>query len=739
LSVAAVNTASSTVVSGQAEAVAELVERLQKRGVYARRINVDYASHHAQMDPLLPDLEAGFANLTPTRARIPLYSTVTGQVLEGPELDGGYWCRNLREPVRFDRALQRLLDDGHTVFVEVSAHPVLAMPLTDACTAQGGVVVGSLARNRGDRAQLLRNAGLLHVHGHQLDWDRLLPQDGGSVAELPTYPFQRERYWLEVRRPTGDARSIGLEVSEHPWLGAVTATASDEGYLFTGRLSLADQSWLAEHAVFGTVLVPGTGLLELALTAAHHIGADRVAELTLLEPLVLTEDTPVRLQVVVGAETGDGQREITIYSRPENAPGDTPWRRHATGRLAETTDSDIPQAFVELDRWPVAGAEQVELEGFYEAFAARGLGYGPAFQGLVELWRKDNTAYGRVRLPEGLTTEGFGIHPALLDAALHTLIGARHEEDGKHEQFVYLPFEWTDVELFTTNTTELQVHIELDDTQTNARVRVTDPDGRPVLQAQGLAIREATPEQVRAGESVDHLYRVEFRTPRLLQEEATPAAGTWVLGDNAGLSSILEADHVADVDALLAHLEDGRKAPARLAVDTTTAGAAGTPAGGDEDISGAAQELTASALRTLQRLLNEPRLEATELVWITRSAVGADDDVRDLAHAPLWGLLRAARSEHPERVIRLIDLGNSSADEALLPRAIAVVDEPEIAIRDGEIRTARLVRITRARMAPASMSGQSPAHTTDDHSAEAEKQLPVAAPLSPEGTVLVTG
>ncbi|WP_346074586.1 polyketide synthase dehydratase domain-containing protein, partial [Streptomyces thermogriseus] len=214
------------------------------------------------------------------------------------------------------------------------------------------------------------------------------------------------------------------------------------------------------HAVFGTVLVPGTGLLELALTAAHHVGADRVAELTLLEPLVLTEDTPVRLQVVVGAETADGQREITIYSRPENAPGDTPWRRHATGELGRA-EPIAGEAFAELARWPVAGAEQVELDGFYEAFSARGIDYGPAFQGLVELWRKDNTAYGRVRLPEGLTTDGFGIHPALLDAALHTLIGARHEEDGKHEQPVYLPFEWTDVELFTTNTTELQVHIEL--------------------------------------------------------------------------------------------------------------------------------------------------------------------------------------------------------------------------------------------------------------------------------------
>ncbi|WP_328587129.1 polyketide synthase dehydratase domain-containing protein, partial [Streptomyces sp. F-3] len=285
-------------------------------------------------------------------------------------------------------------------------------------------------------------------------------------------------------------RALGLRASEHPWLGAVTATADDEGYLFTGRLSLADQPWLAEHAVFGTVLVPGTGLLELALTAAHHVGADRVAELTLLEPLVLTEDTPVRLQVVVGAETGENRRPIAIYSRPEDAAEDAPWRRHATGELGRA-EPIAGEAFAELARWPVAGAEQVELDGFYEAFAARGLDYGPAFQGLVELWRKDNTAYGRVRLPEGLTTDGFGIHPALLDAALHTLVSVQEDEntlDGN----VLLPFEWTGAELLAVGAAELRVRVDLDEASRTVRVVVTDQDGRPVARAEGLQLREVT-------------------------------------------------------------------------------------------------------------------------------------------------------------------------------------------------------------------------------------------------------
>ncbi|MEU6161588.1 type I polyketide synthase, partial [Streptomyces sp. NPDC047130] len=255
LSVAAVNTPGSTIVSGEAEAVVRLVDRLGEQGVYARKINVDYASHNAQMDPLLPGLSEQYAGLVPGRATMPLYSTVTGDVASGMELDGDYWCRNLRQPVRFDRALAKLLDDGHTVFVEMSAHPVLAMPLTDAGAERGGIVVGSLSRRDGGPAQLLRNLGLLHVQGYDLDWDKVLGAGTGELVALPTYAFQREHFWIETAKPSGDVRTVGLEVSDHPWLGAALGLADGEGHLLTGRLSLTDQPWLGEHAAFGTVLV----------------------------------------------------------------------------------------------------------------------------------------------------------------------------------------------------------------------------------------------------------------------------------------------------------------------------------------------------------------------------------------------------------------------------------------------------------------------------------------------------
>ncbi|MGW5348842.1 polyketide synthase dehydratase domain-containing protein, partial [Streptomyces sp. NPDC004050] len=518
-----------------------------------------------------------------------------------------------------------------------------------------------------------------HVQGHTLDWDRVLGTTATNLADLPTYPFQREHYWMDTPK-SGDARGVGLDVSDHPWLGAVTALADGEGHLFTGRVSLAEHPWLAGHAAFGSVLVPGTGLLELVLTAADHVGAAGVAELVLTEPLLVGADEDVRLQVAVSAHDATGRRHVSVYSRPEGSDGE--WRRHATGELLEeaSAESDA-EAFAELVQWPVAGAERVDLDGFYEGFRSRGLDYGPAFQGLTELWRQGDTAYGLVRLPEGLKADEFGVHPALLDAALHTLMGVRDEEA---RQRVFMPFEWTGVELHAAGATEFRVRIHVTSgTDDHLALTVADHTGRPVLRARGLAIREASAEQVRAGERAEHLYRVEFRPARTTPAEAEPVGGTWSLDGDAALAAAPGAQVFPDPDALLTHLSEAADAPDRILIDATGPAAAV-----------GARTLTTGALHTLQRLLAEPRLEPTQLVWLTRSAVDAGDGVvTDTARAGLWGLIRAARAEHAERVIRLIDLGTEDAsDTTALAQALTLADEPEIAVRRGEVRVARLVR-----------------------------------------------
>ncbi|WP_344646379.1 SDR family NAD(P)-dependent oxidoreductase, partial [Streptomyces durmitorensis] len=686
LSIAAVNTATSTVVSGEAAALDQLVAELQGRDVYARKVNVDYASHHAHMDPLLPGLEAGFTNITPTRTDTAFYSTVTGDLTEGTDLDGGYWCRNLRKTVRFDQALTRLLDDHHTTYIEISAHPVLSMPLTNAAAEHDGIVIGTLTRNHGSLAQLLRNLSLLHVQGHPTPWEQILPTTSPtSQVLLPTYAFQHEHFWTDPTHTPQDTTSLGLNASAHPWLGAATALANGEGHLLTGRLSPAQHPWLTDHTVYNTPLLPGTGLLELAWTAATETGAARVEELTLAEPLVLPEpgdnNGHIRLQVTVGAPDDSGRCEVAVYSQQED--GQETWTCHATGVLGGGSDEDGSDAAASgatsaLAQWPVPGAERMDLDGLYDRLAGQGLGYGPAFQGLRELWRKDGAGYGLVRLPEEVGTGEFGVHPALLDAALHTLTALRSTEEA-----VILPFEWSGAELRSTGPRELRVRVELDDAQTSARVLAADPAGNVVVSGT-LALREATREQIRSSRSARHLYRVTFTPARALRE--VPHDDLWVLGGTGDLARALGAEAFPDLAAALAGLGEDELPPARIVVDATGAASGGAVADAES-----VRQAAATVLTQVQDVVAEPRLSGTEVVWATRGAVG--EAAYDLTHAPVWGVVRAARAEYTERSLRLVDLDAGVADAELLEQAVAVEGEPEIVLRDGHVLVARLARV----------------------------------------------
>ncbi len=699
LSLAVVNTPSSTVVSGPSEAVERWVQRLGEEGVFSRLVNVDYASHSAEMDPILSELASALSDLAPQAGQVPMVSTVTGARCEGTALDGTYWCRNLRQTVRLDLALKELIGDRHGVFVEASAHPVLAMPLSTAGGECAGVVVGSLRREAGGMSELLRNLGVLHCHGFVVDWEKVLGgRTGSRLVALPTYAFQRQRYWLEAQRASGDVSTMGQSSAEHPLLGAATALADSERFLLTGRLSATEPGWLGDHAVFGTVLVPGTGLLELGFAAARAVGATTVSELMLVAPLVLPDDGAVRVQVQVEApEAGeDGRRALSIFGRLEEAPEGTAWTLHAQGMLSAAEATASVSDAAGLESWPPVGGTAIDLTGLYSTLQAHGFGYGPAFQGLREAWRVGDAVYGRAVLPEALSesAEAYGVHPALLDAALHVLGlvdgGVARGSAGS----LLLPFEWTQVSLLATGARELRVRASVErsgDGEAFADLQLADGSGRAVARVGGLRLREASEAQIRdaARSEVQHLYRLDWRPVGLSAAGPEALSTILIVGGDGQLARRLGLDWVDSAAAALARLEQGEAVPGRVVFDHSLA-----TASSDGSFLSATHAGAERALSELQLILSDARLTETSVTWLTSGAVatGPEEGVAGLSGAPLWGLVRSARAEHPDRQLQLLDVDAPPAEAALLAQLVSTAAEPELALRHGAVMAPRLAR-----------------------------------------------
>ncbi|HEX6239276.1 MAG TPA: type I polyketide synthase, partial [Polyangiales bacterium] len=569
LAIAAVNSDSSTVVSGDAPAIDLLLQQLQHKSLFCRKVKVDYASHSQHMDELLPDLRQALADITPREGDVPLYSTVRDERITGPQLDADYWCQNLRDTVRLDRAIQRLREDGFRVFLEVSPHPALTITLASANNTHDAILASSLQRELGHLAQLTRALAELHVHGHRVDWNNLLPPTAQPPLQLPTYPFQRQRYWAESAASAASVESAGLTPTEHPLLGAMAPLADGAGHVFTGVLKLSEQRWLSDHAVAGQVLVPGTAMLELALYAGQTLGVGVVRELTLEQPWVLEHATHAQLQLSVSSADADGSRRLELYSRRAQGP----WARHASGVLSpgsSNCDAD-DGAFSALRSWPPGSGTALPLSDFYVGLREHSLEYGSAFQGLTDLWRAEDVAYGRVVLCEELreSAQRYGVHPALLDAALHPLF-ALSSLDG-----LALPFAWSEVQLHAAGASELRARVERrrEGDGLRVRVHVSDGQGQPVLSAQGLSVRPARPEQLRAvsTQREDDLYRVVFQpvlvsAPKTLQLALISPVGS-------ALRAALSEPAYPDLDALLDDRKPG-DVPECVVVDATAAGVA---------------------------------------------------------------------------------------------------------------------------------------------------------------------
>ncbi|MER6691910.1 SDR family NAD(P)-dependent oxidoreductase [Streptomyces minutiscleroticus] len=651
---AAVNGPRSVVVSGTAEAVDALAARFDR----SKRLKVSHAFHSPLMEPMLADFAEAAARCSFHPPRLPVVSTLTGAAADPAHLTTpGYWVDHVRRPVRFADALGTLYGLGVRTFLEVGPDAALTA-LAGECLPEDAVAVAGLRRDGDEERDLVGAVARLHAAGTAVDWEAFFAPHGARRTDLPTYAFQRTRLWLEAEAGgSGDADGLGQSATGHPLLAAAADLPDTGGAVLTGRLSRATHPWLADHAVHGTVLLPGTAFVEMALQAGERLGCDTVGELTLHAPLILPEQGAVAVQVAVGEER-DGQREVTVWSRRADAP-QTPWTRNAGGVLTTAPADGAPPAG--LTAWPPEGAEPVDLDDLYPGLARTGYGYGEVFQGLRAMWRRGDELFAEAALPEKARAgaAAFGLHPALLDAVLHVnlldLPGGR----------AVLPFAWGGVTLHAAGADALRLHLSPSGPEA-VTLDLADAAGAPVATVRSLVARPVSAEQL-AGDADDPLYRVDL-VPAPGPADA-PVPDLAVCGDgDAGLDAPRHPD--------LAALAAAGPVPGLVVLPVPPA------PDGPRDLPALVRERVNATLDTLRTWLDDERFADRRLAVLLRSG--------DLTHAPLHGLVRAAHAENPGRFL-LVDSDGSAAPGRALATALAA-GEPEVAVRDGEVRTPRLAR-----------------------------------------------
>ncbi|WMC84306.1 polyketide synthase [Streptomyces rochei] len=514
LSVAAVNGPESVVVAGAESEVTALADEFAAEGRKVQRLSVSHAFHSALMEPMLAEFRRVAETLEYAEPRIPIVSNVTGTVADPGRLTTpAYWVDHVSATVRFADGVRALADAGADAFLEIGPGGVLTALTRQTLDSRDGatdtVAVPALRSKRPEQHALLTGLAELHVAGVRVDWAAWFHGTGARRADLPTYAWQHRRYWPRPLAHAADIPGAGLTPAGHPFLGAAVALAGAEDVLLTGRIGLRTHPWLADHTMGGVILFPATGFLELAVRAGDQVGCGRVQELTLTTPLGLDPKDAVAVQVRVGPPDASGGRPLGIHCRPADAD-DAPWTQHATGVL---TPGEHVVPF-ESPAWPPAGADPVDLTGFYERTE-----YGPLFQGLRGVWTRGDEVFAELELPDRTDDAAlFGLHPALLTAALHAV----EYVDLKDADQGLLPFSWSGATLHASGATRLRVRIGKAG-EDSVSIAAVDTSGRPVLSVESLALRPSSAARLLGPGAADRAsLRGLVRAPRNTASATTP-------------------------------------------------------------------------------------------------------------------------------------------------------------------------------------------------------------------------
>ncbi|NKY87120.1 type I polyketide synthase [Nocardia veterana] len=678
VAIAAVNAPAAVVVSGDEDAVGEIEQRFTEQGRRTSRLRVSHAFHSARMEPMLAELEKAAAGVSFAAPHIPLVSDVSGGIA-GEEITAPeYWVSQVRAAVRFAPGIETLVAAGVRRFLEVGPDAVLAAMTRQTLPAEieaRSAVAAAARREHDEVEQFLTLLGHAHIAGLPVDWTRLFADRRNTRVSLPTYAFQHRRYWLESA--AGTARNA----SEHPLLTDVVRVGDRDEWLFSGRLSLRTHPWIADHTSYGVVLVPSAALMEMLLVAGRRIGCGTVDELTLEAPILPPAQGDVELQVLVREPDATGRRPFTFHYR---LPGrDLDWVRNGSGVLSVGQPPAHGLADVlRTEPWPPVGAEPVDPD-WIPAQVARvaGLEYGTSFLGIEAAWRRGDTIFSEVTLNQEVSADRFQLHPALFDMALHAgLVCLIWSDDPGDRSEGKLLFRWGATRLHTTSrVTTLRVMAVQRGSETTSVVAV-DPDGNPVFSVDEVVMRSYDVGQLRATLPDDWAGRYGLRWS--VVEPGEPVS--------TGRIALLGSARVPGVEERYPDLAALAKVPAvpDVVVWTEFSGA--------HDGSAAASDRVTTALRTLHDWLADARFTRSRLVVTTENAAALPGEAPDPASAAIWGLIRSAQTEYPDRFVLLDTAAADAAQNISAERIAAAIatGEPQVALRAGRVLAPRLERVT---------------------------------------------
>jgi acyl transferase domain-containing protein/NADPH:quinone reductase-like Zn-dependent oxidoreductase/NAD(P)-dependent dehydrogenase (short-subunit alcohol dehydrogenase family)/acyl carrier protein len=749
LSVAAHNGPKATTISGDPDALQELLASLQERNVFCQMLRVHHAFHSAQMDPLLPELADSLKDIRPEGSSIPFFSTVTKGLVDGRDLTPTYWTRNLREPVLFADTIETMLDEGYEVFLELSPRSVLAGAITRCISGAGhdGVAIPSLKQGEEERAAMLAALGAIYTMGLPLNWSAL-NTEGCRCVPLPHYPWQRERYWLELDGLDDAGRDYRL-AGAHPLLGRHLEAAQHAGtHFWESELSLQFLPYLADHKLQGAALLPGTAYVEMALAGAREVFGGAPFALTEIEfkkALFLGEADRYNVQTIFypGAP---GHMHFRVYSSPAGDTKQGSWTLHATGqaRVGHERETETPAAPATPEEIQALCTEEISGAEYYSALRSRGFDYGPAFQGVERIWYHAGEALGRISVPQSLDGDPgeYQLHPAVFDACAQVLGAASNVLAGSESDGLYIPVSFAQVRMFGSAGTHFWAHVTLRDEthggsdSIRGDIRILDDEGRVLVEVQGVrCVRlERASGQEAERRIGDWFYEVEWQpTPLPNQEslEAESASGRWlILSDSAGvgtkLKDLLEArggscvivtagegfEKVSDIEyQVCARNPEDFNELSRSLSESDAAAWRGVIHLWNLDLPLPEERADyawepqmahgcISLLHLVQALARSEWSEASRLWVVTRGAqsIGDETGVVAISQAPASGLGGVIASEIPNLRCSRIDLDpEGEADEVhqLLSEFLLDESEGQLAFRQVARHVPRLVRSSR--------------------------------------------